>query len=307
MFFSPTDSSPNVRRILGAVFVLVVVLFSLALPSFALPAFNRVFIVVEENHSYSQVVGSPYMPYLNSLIGKYALATSYYANTHPSIGNYFMLTTGQIITNNDSFTGVVSADNIVRHLLTAGKTWKSYAENLPYAGYTGGDQFPYLKRHNPLSYFSDVVYSSEKYNLVPFSRFASDLTYGRVPQYTFIVPNAQHDAHNCPPGMSTCTDAQRLAAADSWLKTNIAPLIASSTFQKGSLLVIVFDESLTADTAHGGGHVMMVAISPFAKSGWRSPYFFQHQNVLRLMAQGLGLTSYPGAASSAANMGSLFW
>ena len=90
------------------------------------PAFSHVFIVVEENHNFSSVIGSSSMPYLNSLANKYGLAMAYYANTHPSIGNYFMLTTGQIITNNDGFTGTVTADNVVRHLLAAGKAWKSY-------------------------------------------------------------------------------------------------------------------------------------------------------------------------------------
>src|SRR5690242_21336372 len=75
------------------------------------PVLNHVFLVVEENHSYSSVVGNSAMPYLNSLAKKYGLATEYYANTHPSIGNYFMLTTGQIITSNDSYTATVSADN----------------------------------------------------------------------------------------------------------------------------------------------------------------------------------------------------
>ena len=74
------------------------------------------------------------MPYFNSLASQNVLFTQYYANTHPSIGNYFMITTGQIITNNDSFTGTVTQDNIVRHMLTAGKTWKSYAESLPSVG-----------------------------------------------------------------------------------------------------------------------------------------------------------------------------
>jgi hypothetical protein len=34
----------------------------------ATPTFSHVFIVLEENHSYSQVVGNPSMPYLNILI-----------------------------------------------------------------------------------------------------------------------------------------------------------------------------------------------------------------------------------------------
>ena len=37
----------------------------------------------------------------------------------------------------DSFSGPVSQDNIVRELIAAGKSWKSYAEGLPSVGYTG--------------------------------------------------------------------------------------------------------------------------------------------------------------------------
>ena len=89
-----------------------------------LPVFNHVFVVVEENHNYASVIANKSMPYLNSLASKYGLATQYYANTHPSIGNYFELTTGQTITNNDGYNKTVTADNVVRHLLTAGKTWR---------------------------------------------------------------------------------------------------------------------------------------------------------------------------------------
>jgi len=104
------------------------------------------------------------MHYLNSLASQYDLATQYFANTHPSIGNYFMLTTGQLVTNDDGFAGTVGVDNIIRELITAGKTWKSYAESLPSIGYTGGDVYPYAKRHNPFSYFTDVVNSSTQLN-----------------------------------------------------------------------------------------------------------------------------------------------
>ena len=75
-----------------------------------------------------------------------------------------MLTTGQLVTNDDGFAGTVGVDNIIRELITAGKTWKSYAESLPSIGYTGGDVYPYAKRHNPFSYFTDVVNSSTQLN-----------------------------------------------------------------------------------------------------------------------------------------------
>ena len=262
----------------------------------SIPVFGHVVVVLEENHSYSSVIGNSSMPYLNSLAQKYGLATQYYANTHPSIGNYFELTTGQIITNDDGYTGTVSADNVVRHLLAAGKTWKSYAESLPSVGYIGGDVYPYVRHHNPFTYLSDVVNSqNQRQNLVPFSEFASDLNSGHLPQYSYVVPNMLDDAHD-----------GSLSQADNWLRSNIAPLIANSAFQKNGLLVIVFDESSTSDTQHGGGHVAMLVISPMAKKGFKSTTFYQHPSTCRLLMQGLGLSSAPGACQSATQMSEFF-
>jgi phosphatidylinositol-3-phosphatase len=252
------------------------------------PASSHVFLLVEENHSYSSVIGSSSMPYLNSLASKYGLATQYYANTHPSIGNYFMLSAGAIITTNDSLCSTITNDNIVRHLLTAGKTWKSYAESLPSVGYTGCGSGAYVKRHNPFAYFSDVANSSEKNNLVPFPQFSKDRINGTLPNFSFIVPNLNDDAHN-----------GTLTQADTWLKTNIAPLLSSATFQKDGILIIVFDESVGSDTAHGGGHVAAVVIGPKVKPGSKTATLYQHQNTLKTLMQALGLKTFPGAAGSA--------
>jgi acid phosphatase len=208
-----------------------------------------------------------------------------------------MLTTGQVITNNDSLCNTLAhaQDNIVRHLLTAGKTWKAYAESLPASGYTGCGAYPYAKKHDPFAYFSDVANSSEKYNLVPFTKFASDLSGHTLPNFSFIVPNLLHDAHD-----------GSLSTADSWLKTNIAPLINSATFQKDGILVIVFDESLDSDKQHGGGHVAAIVIGPKVKPGYKSTILYQHQNTLKTMMKALGLTSFPGAAGSAPGMADFF-
>src|SRR5215831_5572522 len=255
----------------------------------------HVFLLVEENHSYSQVVGNASMPYLNSLANKYGLATQYYADVHPSIGNYFMLTAGQPETLNDSFTGTVSDDNIVRELVNANKTWRSYAEGLPSAGYLGGDVYPYFRHHNPFTYFSDLQGTMQAGNVVPFSQFASDLRAGTLPDFAFIAPNALHDAHD-----------GTLAAADQWLNTNIAPLVASSTFQNGGLLIIVFDESVLSDISHGGGHVSMVLVGPTVKTGFKGSGVFQHQSTLRLVLSSLGVNTFPGLSAAAPNMGEFF-
>ena len=277
------------------------------LVSAQVPQSHHVVIVLEENQSYSAVIGSASTPYLNSLAAKNTLATQYYANTHPSIGNYFMLTTGQIVTNSDGLNSTVNVDNIVRHLLSAGQTWKSYAESLPAVGYTGGDRYPYVRHHNPLSYFSDVVNSSvQKLNLVPFSHFAADLANGQLPNYSFIVPNQNHNMHDCPGGQTGCTNAQKQAAADAWLKSNITPLLNNAEFQQDGILIIVFDEGYSGDTAHGGGHVVAIVAGPKARKGFKSTAFYQHQNMLRTTLDALRVSSYPGAAASARDMSDVF-
>ena len=261
---------------------------------------NHVFIVMEENHSYSDVIGNPAMPYLNSLASTYSVAQGYYANTHPSIGNYFMLTAGQIITNNDGYTQTVTVDNVVRELLAAGKSWKEYSEALPYQGYDGGDTGEYAERHNPLSYMSDVRNSpSQMQNLVPFPQLAIDIANHALPNYGFIVPDLLDDAHD-----------GTLAQADAWLQTNIAPLLSSPDFNTpgGGLLIIVFDESEDSDTEFGGGHVAWVAVGPnvnpaYPPSGSLNPVtVYQHQSTCRFMLKLAGVTVFPGAAATAPDM-----
>src|SRR2546425_5333979 len=136
------------------------------------------------------------MPYLNGLAQQYGLATQYYANTHPSIGNYFMMTVGAIITNDDSYGSVVTDDNVIRQLLAAGKTWKAYAEDLPSVGYVtlDVDNGTYASRHNPVVYLTDVHDdATEAQNVVPFTQFATDLANNALPNYSFIVPNLCND------------------------------------------------------------------------------------------------------------------
>jgi acid phosphatase len=299
-------SNPRESR-LKKLALLLIAIFVPALLTAQIPNSNHVVVVLEENESYSAVIGSSSMPYLNGLASQNALATQYYANTHPSIGNYFMLTAGQLVTNNDSLNTTVNVDNIVRHLLTAGKTWKSYAESLPAVGYIGGDQYPYVRHHNPLSYFSDVANSSvQRLNLVPFTQFSADLSNNQLPNYSFVVPNQNHNAHDCPTAPTGCTNAVKLATADAWLKNNIAPLLNNPGFQRDGILIIVFDEGFNTDTAHGGGRVAAVAVGPGVRKGFKSTAFYQHQNVLRTTLDALGIHSYPGIGGNSADMSDLF-
>jgi acid phosphatase len=259
-----------------------------------------VVMVVEENHSYEQVIGSASMPYLNSLAQQGGVATQYYSNMHPSLPNYFALTTGDTQTADDNFPGPLSADNLVRALTAAGKTWKSYAEDLPSPGYLGTTVGNYIKHHNPFAYFNEVVSNpSQAANIVPFAQFSTDLNSGTLPTLSFVVPNSLDDAHDCGDGI-VCNDSDLLARADQWLKTNIAPLLGSGQFQKGGLLLIVFDESNMADIRNGGGRVPLIAVGPRAKAGAQSSVAYNHVNTLKTVCEVLGLASCPGSAASAA-------
>jgi hypothetical protein len=267
---------------------------------------EHVFLVVLENHSFGQVMGNPAMPYLNSLASSHGLAAGYFADAHPSIPNYFMLATGNLQTFDDNFSGTITDNNLVRVLNGANKSWKAYVESLPSVGYTGPDVGTYLKHHNPFAYLSDVTGSAtQAANMVPFSQFSSDLASGSLASFVYLVPDSQDDAHNCPAGAPTCTDDQKLAAADNWLQTNINPLLNSPKFGN-SVLIITFDESISTDVTEGGGQVMTVLVGPHVKSGFRSTTMYQHQSVLRLILQLLQVNDMPGASATANSMGEFF-
>jgi hypothetical protein len=232
--------------------------------------------------------------WLNALGEKYATATRYYANTHPSIGNYFAMTTGQVVTNENGRTPLkspVSVDNVVRELLAAGKTWKAYAEDIPSVGYVGGDRGKFATRHVPLPYLTDVQNSTaQRQNIVPFSQFAADLASNNLPNYSFVTPNLCNDAHDCP-----------IATFDNWLRTNIAPLLTNSQFLHDGVLAVTWDES-GSDNTNGGGRVQFVLAGPTVKTAYQSTTLYRHESLCRMSLEGLGVTTLPTACASAPAM-----
>ncbi len=261
----------------------------------------HIVLVVEENQSYATVAGNSAWPNLNQLIANGALPTNYYANTHPSIGNYFMLTTGQILTINDNSTRVWNVDNLARRMLAAKIPFRIYAEGIS-RGYVGGNNGAYLIRHNPFAMLSDVANNSQVANQViwPFSQFAVDLANGALPEFSYIIPNVNDDAHDGTPQQ-----------ADTWLQTNVVlPLSNNSAFASGGdgLLIVDFDEAADSDSTHGGGHVTPVFWGPLAKSGYTqaSKTLYQHQSMLRSMMELLSLPNPPGNAAGAPSMSEFF-
>jgi len=270
------------------------------------PVVAHVFVLVEENQPYSSIIGNPVMPYTNSLAQQYSLATQYYANRHNSLPNYFMLTVGDLVTTDDTYTGKVTADNVVRAITTAGKTWKVYADSLPNVGYLGPTVIPYGKDHNPFTYFSDVLNSSSQAaNVVPFTQLATDMQNGTLPDYAMIVPDFANDGHDCPNEASNCTDTDKLAHIDSWIQTNVAPLINSPVFNN-SVLIYTWDESSIDDSANGGGHIPTILIGSPVRRKFQSTTMYQHQSALRLSMELLGIKDLPGASATATDMNEFF-
>ena len=262
----------------------------------------HIVMVVEENQSYATVVrNTTDWPNLNTLISNGALATNYYANTHPSIGNYFMLATGQLLTNDDQSTTVWTVDNIARRMLAANIPFKIYAEGIT-QGYVGGNIGLYLVRHNPFARLSDIANNPQVANqcIWPFTQFAVDLANGTLPEFSYIVPDVDDDAHN--------GTAQQ---ADSWLQTNLViPLSNNPAFAPGGdgLLIVEFDEAATSDITNGGGHVSPVLWGPPVKVGYTqtSSTLYQHQSMLRTVMDLLQLPNPPGAAATAPSMSEFF-
>src|SRR5215467_16091421 len=299
-------------RYWAGTFLLLFALIAGSTSSAQVPRSRHVYIVAEENRSYEDIVGSPNMPYLNSLLPKGAVATQFYANQHGSLENYFWVTAGQFITDNNSTTLTFNVDNIERHLLTNGMTFKSYAQSLPYAGYTGLYWGAYFKRHAPLIYFTDMANGSLALNHVSTTVMAKDIANGTLPNFAFITPDGDHDMHNCPNGLDAC-----LQTADAWLKANIAPLLATAPFQPGGdgVLIIWADEAdLSTDNRCSatvltgcGGRILVAMIGPQVKAGYKSVTTYHHQSVLRTMLVALGTTAnFPAAANTAPDMREFF-
>jgi hypothetical protein len=87
--------------------------------------------------------------------------------------------------------------------------------------------------------------------------------------------------------------------ADNWLKTNLDPLIKNSALQNDGLLLFAFDGSAN-DDADARGRIAVALIGPrFSMVAFQSTTLFQHETGLRLMLEGLGVTTLPGSAVTA--------
>jgi hypothetical protein len=302
------------------------------------PSSNHVFLIMEENQSYSEVFpsgastlsncSSSTMPYLCSLAAKYGMATNFYSNRHDSLLLYLYAVSGSTWTGSPyncnglscSSEGVITGANLMSLLTSAGKTWRGYFEDMPSEGYTGGDTGHYLLHHNPFPWFADVVSGSnpQKANMYPFTDFSPHINAGNFADFTLIVPNSLHDAD----GTGSQSATALLNAADTWLKSNIAPLLSTPPFSQpggDGILMVTFDEGRVAgksgdsstDTACSpttsgcGGHIVFVMIGPNVKPKSVSTATYHFQDMVHTIIHLLSLPSYINGASGGTDIGLL--
>jgi phosphatidylinositol-3-phosphatase len=279
----------------------------------AIPQVSHILLVSLENHDPSAMVGNTYMPYVNGLIRSGTYLNNFYADVHPSIGNYFIATTGVDVTNDDSVTptscgSACDLPSVFRAMQATGITWKSYCESIPSTGYLGGDSGLYLVHHcfSPYELQNDPALSGlASTHLFGITQLSTDLANHQLPKVMFVTPNGVDDWHN---NTNLTTDA---AVVDNWLKTNIDPLIKSTDFGAG-VFILWMDESRTTNSCSStvssgcGGLVPMVLYGMRVKVGYTETRYYQQGGIEKLLYNLLGLSPIPGTGASANDMSDVF-
>jgi phosphatidylinositol-3-phosphatase len=241
------------------------------------PNYQHIVLVVEENHSYSEIIGSSSAPYINSLANGGANFTQSFAVTHPSEPNYLALWSGstQGLTDDTCPEDYGTVASLGGQLLAAGLSVKGYFESMPSDGYTGCSSGSYARKHNPVVDFSATADASHNQM---FTEWPTDFT--TLPRVSMVVPNQCDDMHDCS-----------IATGDSWLQSQIG---SYATWAKthNSLLIVTFDE----DDFTTVNQIPTVFYGANVISGNYSEQI-NHYNVLRTIEASLGLPGIVNAAN----------
>jgi acid phosphatase len=251
-----------------------------------------VLVVIEENHSLSEMRAG--MPYLAGLSDRYGYATHWQALAHPSEPNYLAIVGGSTfgVTGDgppaENTPHVGGAASVFRQARAAGKTAATYAESMP-TPCTLTDSYPYVVHHNPWTYFPAERAACEADD-VDTTTFAGAARRDDLPDVSLLIPDMLHDAHD-----------GSLAAADAWLRGELAPVLASDDFRSGRLVVVVTADE---DDRHSGQTVLTSVLTPRLDHAVVSTPL-THYSLTRFIAQVLGVTPL-GQARNAPDLASAF-
>jgi len=242
------------------------------------PKFDHIVLVMEENHSYGEIVGSSSAPYINSLASQGALFSNSFAIEHPSEPNYLDIFSGsnQGVTD-DSCPHTFSANNLGNEVRTSGLSYSSYSESLPSAGSTACTSGEYARKHNPSTNFSDLPTSTNQ----PFSSFPSSANYSSLPTVSMVDPNLLDDMHD-----------GTIQQGDTWLQSNM-DAYAQWAKTHNSLLIVTWDE----DDSSASNQVPTLFVGANVTPGTYSEQI-NHYSVLRTIEDAYGLGHLGNSASA---------
>ena len=192
----------------------------------------RVVLVILENE-HAETAHSENFKFLWRLAREGAYLSNYYAVAHPSQPNYIALVSGSTAGVVGDFPARLDRPHLGQRL----SSWMAYAED--YAAGTCDLSLMhgrYVRRHVPFLSFADVQDNAEycRDHITDFVGFLAAAKGHRLPSFSLVIPNLDHDAHDRP-----------LAEADAWLELNLAPVISDPQFRRDTILIVTFDESGT--------------------------------------------------------------
>jgi hypothetical protein len=240
-------------------------------------------VVIEENHSAGEILGSPAAPFMNSLAASGVSLTNMHAITHPSQPNYLAMFSGstQGVTDDSCgqhFTGA----NIAAQLIATGKSFAGYSEGLPATGSDACSGGGYARKHNPWSDFANVPAADNK----PLTALPS--SFDSLPTLSYVVPNLDDDMHD-----------GTVSQADQWLSAHLGAY-ARWAPTHNSLLIVTWDENDRSP----GNQIPTFLIGAHLRPG-RIAQPATHYSVLRALEDSFGVSHLGGAVSAPTLTG--FW
>ena len=245
--------------------VLILVLLMGPNLSAAMPSFRKVMIVVFENTSYSRALG---LPFFSTLAKQGALLKNSHGVTHPSQPNYVAMIAGDTLGVTSDTLIDLDGRTIADLLEQNGKSWKAYADAYPGACYLDYAKRPYVRKHLPFLSFKNIQSTPGRCGkIVNSDALKADIQAGTLPDYSFFVPDLNHDGHD--------TSAK---IADQWAGETLGPLLKDRRFMDGLLLVVSFveDDGVTTEN-----HIYTVLVGDSVQAGSVSDTRYDHYSVLR--------------------------
>lgn len=275
----------------------------------ALASIKTVFVIVMENHNWSDIKGSASAPYLNQLAAQGAHAENYVnvPGNHPSEPNYLWMTAGTnfgVTTDANPSTNHQSTHAHLAALLDkAHVTWKSYQEDITGTACPLTAHGLFAPKHDPFLFYDDETGNRNPNDASciahnrPYTELADDLASGSVARFNFITPNLCDDMHND----TGCATHDSIKNGDTWLASAVPQILASQAYQNGGALFITWDES-----EHGDFPIGMIALSPSAKPGYAANTKYTHSSFLRTLQEIFAVGPFLGDAAHATDLSDMF-